>query len=219
MKLITEHNEDLKYFTESKDGKKDHIIEGIFMQADQLNHNKRIYPKTVLEQSVNKYIENYVAKGRAVGELNHPDGPTINLDKVSHRITELNWNGNNVVGKAKILDTPMGTIVKGLLEGGCQLGVSSRGMGSVSRNKDGVDVVNNDFILSTVDIVQDPSAPSAFVNGIMEGVEYFFEGNQIVSRAAEKIKEEANKLSIGQLEEQQENLFSSFLNEISIDFE
>lgn len=219
MKLITEHNEDLKYFTESKDGKKDHIIEGIFMQADQLNHNKRIYPKGVLEQSVNKYIEAYVSKGRAVGELNHPDGPTINLDKVSHRITELHWNGNNVIGKAKILDTPMGTIVKGLLEGGCQLGVSSRGMGSVSRNKDGVDVVNSDFILSTVDIVQDPSAPSAFVNGIMEGVEYFFEGNQIVSRAAEKIKAEANKLSIGQLEEQQTGLFSSFLKEISIDFE
>ena len=217
MKLITEHNEDLNYLVENKDGKKSHIIEGIFMQADQVNHNKRIYPKMVLEGAVKKYVENYVAKGRAVGELNHPEGPSINLDKVSHRITELSWNGNNVIGKAKILDTPMGTIVKGLLEGGCQLGVSSRGMGSVSQNKSGASVVNKDFILATVDIVQDPSAPSAFVNGIMEGVEYFFEGEQLVTKAAERIKAEADKLSINQLEEAQERLFSSFLKDITID--
>lgn len=218
MKLITEHNEELNYLTEtSKDGIKSHIIEGIFMQADQLNHNKRIYPKAVLESSVSKYVENYVSKGRAVGELNHPEGPSINLDKVSHRITELSWNGNNVIGKAKILDTPMGTIVKGLLEGGCQLGVSSRGMGSVSRNKTGASVVNKDFILATVDIVQDPSAPSAFVNGIMEGVEYFFEGEQLITKAAEQIKAKADKLSLNQLEEQQEHLFSSFLKDIKID--
>jgi hypothetical protein len=217
MKLITEHNEELNYLTETKDGKKSHIIEGVFMQADQLNHNKRIYPKMVLEGAVKKYVENYVAKGRAVGELNHPEGPSINLDKVSHRITELSWNGNNVIGKAKILDTPMGTIVKGLLEGGCQLGVSSRGMGSVSQNKNGASVVNKDFILATVDIVQDPSAPSAFVNGIMEGVEYFFEGEQLVTKAAERIKAEADKLSINQLEEAQERLFSSFLKDITID--
>ena len=214
MKLITEHNEGLKYLVEKKDGIKSHMIEGVFMQADQLNHNKRIYPKVVLEGAVNKYVENYVAKGRAVGELNHPDGPTINLDKVSHRITELSWNGNNVVGKAKILDTPMGTIVKGLLEGGCQLGVSSRGMGSVAKNKEGIDVVNKDFILATVDIVQDPSAPSAFVNGIMENVEWFFEGNQIVSKAAEKAKKTAHKLSTKQLAERQAKLFSDFLSEI-----
>ena len=217
MKLITEHNEELNYLVENKDGKKSHIIEGIFMQADQVNHNKRIYPKTVLEGAVKKYVENYVAKGRAVGELNHPEGPSINLDKVSHRITELNWDGNNVIGKAKILDTPMGTIVKGLLEGGCQLGVSSRGMGSVSQNKSGASVVNKDFILATVDIVQDPSAPSAFVNGIMEGVEYFFEGEQLISKAAEQIKAKADKLSLNQLEEQQEQLFSSFLRDIKID--
>jgi len=216
MKLITEHNEGLKYLVEKKDGKKSHIIEGVFMQADQLNHNKRIYPKQILANAVGKYVDSYVSKGRAVGELNHPDGPSINLDKVSHRITELSWNGNNVIGKAKILDTPMGTIVKGLLDGGCQLGVSSRGMGSVSKNKQGYDVVNEDFILATVDIVQDPSAPSAFVNGIMENVEWFFEGENIIKRAAENTKHKANKLSIKQLEEQQNELFASFLKEISI---
>ena len=214
MKLITEHLEDLEYITEEKNGKKETFIEGVFMQADKLNRNKRVYPKAILEAAVEKYDKDYVKTGRAVGELNHPEGPTINLDKVSHRITELSWNDSDVMGKALILDTPMGNITKGLLEGGCQLGVSSRGMGSVSQ-KDGVTTVNKDFILATVDIVQDPSAPSAFVDGIMEGVEYFFEGNEIVSRAAEEAKAEMDKLTAAKLTSLQENIFTDFLKKIS----
>ena len=132
MKLITEHNENVKHLiTESADGKKQHFIEGVFMQAEKQNRNNRVYPKPVLEKAVADYVRESVATGRAVGELNHPDGPTINLDKVSHLITDLSWKGNDVIGKAKILETPMGQIVKGLLDGGCQLGVSSRGMGTV----------------------------------------------------------------------------------------
>ena len=170
MKLITEHIEDVQVITEAKnDGSKKYIIEGIFMQANKHNRNGRMYPREILESAVNKYVTEQVSKGRAVGELNHPEGPTINLDKVSHKITELSWDGNNVVGKATILDTPMGLIVQGLLDGEVQVGVSSRGMGSLA-NKGGVNVVNNDFMLNAVDIVQDPSAPEAFVNGVMEGV-------------------------------------------------
>lgn len=175
MKLITEHIEDVQVITEAKnDGSKKYIIEGIFMQANKPNRNGRMYPREILESAVNKYVTEQVSKGRAVGELNHPEGPTINLDKVSHKITELSWDGNNVVGKATILDTPMGLIVQGLLDGEVQVGVSSRGMGSLA-NKGGVNVVNNDFMLNAVDIVQDPSAPEAFVNGVMEGVEWIFE--------------------------------------------
>jgi len=177
MKLISEHIEqDLGYtITEGKNGAKNVFIEGVFMQANKKNRNNRIYEKTILEGAINKYISDQVKTGRAVGELNHPDGPTINLDKVSHRITELKWKGDDVVGKALILDTPMGKIVKGLVEGGVKLGVSSRGMGTVEM-KDGVSRVNNDFTLSTIDIVQDPSAPGAFVNGIMEGAEFYPNG-------------------------------------------
>lgn len=173
MKLIAEYtNTGLGYsITEGKDGKKDTYIEGIFMQAEGTNRNGRIYTREVLTAAVDRYVNEQVITGRAVGELNHPDGPSINLDKVSHRITELKWDGNNVIGKALILDTPMGKIVKGLVEGGVQLGVSSRGMGSLE-SKDGVSYVKDDFHLSTVDIVQDPSAPNAFVNGIMEGVDW-----------------------------------------------
>ena len=173
MKLIAEYTEsNLGYsITEGKNGEKKVFIEGIFMQAEGKNRNGRIYTKKVLEAAVDKYNIEQVMTGRAVGELNHPDGPSINLDKVSHRITELKWDGNNVVGKALILDTPMGKIVKGLVEGGVQLGVSSRGMGSLE-SKNGVNYVKDDFMLSTVDIVQDPSAPNAFVNGIMEGVDW-----------------------------------------------
>lgn len=214
MKLITEHTEDIKYFSESaENGEKKFIIDGVFMQAEQVNRNRRVYPKTVLEKAVQKYVTEYVNKGRAVGELNHPEGPAINLDKVSHRITELQWSGNDVYGKALILDTPMGKIVKGLLEGGCQLGVSSRGMGTVA-NKNGQTMVNDDFVLSTVDIVQDPSAPSAFVNGIMEGVEYFYEGNSIVAVTADKYKDKISKMSKSQIAEEQIQLFSDFLKEI-----
>ena len=217
MKLITEHNENIKFLTEGEKGDKKYIIEGIFMQAEQKNRNGRIYPKNVLESAVDRYVKEYVSKGRAVGELNHPEGPAINLDKVSHRITELRWDKNDVYGKALILNTPMGNIAKGLLEGGCQLGVSSRGMGSVSQTE-GTSKVNDDFILATVDIVQDPSAPSAFVNGIMEGVEYFYKGNEIVAVAAEQAVEKINKLSKKKLVEQQAKMFKEFLTEISVKF-
>lgn len=192
MKLITEHTENVKYFSESvgNNGERKFIIEGVFMQAEQLNRNGRIYPKDVLETAVDRYVTNYVDKGRAVGELNHPESPSINLDKVSHRITNLSWDGNDVRGKALVLNTPMGIIVKGLLEGGCQLGVSSRGMGTVNE-KNGKTTVNDDFVLSTVDIVQDPSAPSAFVNGIMESVDWVYDGSHFV---ANKIDAFANKM-------------------------
>jgi hypothetical protein len=173
MKLITEYVEnDIQCIVEAKEnGDKKYVIEGVFAQADQKNRNGRVYPKTIMESAVNKYVEDQVSKKRAVGELNHPEGPTVNLDKVSHLITDLKFEGNNVIGKAQILDTPMGKIVKGLLEGGVQLGVSTRGMGSLE-SRNGVMYVKDDFILNTVDIVQDPSAPDAFVNGIMEGVDW-----------------------------------------------
>ena len=214
MKLITEHSEDLRYISEAADnGEKKFIIDGIFMQAEQVNRNRRIYPKTVLEKAVRKYVSEYVNKGRAVGELNHPEGPTINLDKVSHRITELQWNGNDVVGKALILDTPMGKIVKGLLEGGCQLGVSSRGMGTVA-SKNGQSFVNDDFVLSTVDIVQDPSAPSAFVNGIMEGVEWIWDNGLLKAQQLEKYETEITKTSSAKLAEAQTKIWTDFLSKL-----
>jgi hypothetical protein len=173
MKLIAEYNENnLECIVEKKeDGSKKYAIEGVFMMAESKNRNGRIYPKAIMEKAVDEYVENQVSKNRAVGELNHPEGPTVNLDKVSHLINELRWEGNDVVGKATILDTPMGQIVKGLLEGGVNLGVSTRGMGSLEQ-RGGAMYVKDDFTLSTVDIVQDPSAPNAFVNGIMEGVEW-----------------------------------------------
>jgi hypothetical protein len=214
MKLITEHSEDLRYISEAADnGEKKFIIDGIFMQAEQVNRNRRIYPKTVLEKAVRKYVAEYVNKGRAVGELNHPEGPTINLDKVSHRITELQWNGNDAVGKALILDTPMGKIVKGLLEGGCQLGVSSRGMGTVA-SKNGQTFVNDDFVLSTVDIVQDPSAPSAFVNGIMEGVEWIWDNGLLKAQQLEKYETEIKKASSASLAEAQTKIWTDFLSKL-----
>lgn len=214
MKLITEHSENLQYIVEAaSSGEKKFIIDGIFMQAEQVNRNRRVYPKKVLEKAVSKYLAEYVNKGRAVGELNHPDGPAINLDKVSHRITELSWNGNDVVGKALILNTPMGQIVKGLLEGGCQLGVSSRGMGTVA-NKNGRSEVNDDFILSTIDIVQDPSAPSAFVNGIMEGVEWIWDNGLLKSQQIEKYETEIKKTSSANLAEAQIKIFNDFLSNL-----
>ena len=187
MKLIAEYIEDgLGYsITEGKNGKKQVYIEGIFMQAEGTNRNGRVYTRQVLTSAVDRYVNEQVKTGRAVGELNHPEGPSINLDKVSHRITELKWDGNNVVGKALILDTPMGQIVKGLVEGGVQLGVSSRGMGSLEM-KNGVNYVKDDFHLNTIDIVQDPSAPNAFVNGIMEGVDWEMKDGQAVQVQIEK---------------------------------
>ena len=214
MKLITEHLDKLEYFTEAKDnGEKNVFIKGVFMQAEQENRNNRIYPKAILEAACGKYVKEQVKTGRAVGELNHPEGPAINLDKVSHRITELNWDGNDVVGKALILDTPMGKIVKGLVEGGCKLGVSSRGMGTVEQ-KEGKTYVKSDFVLSTVDIVQDPSAPSAFVEGIMEGVEWIWENGLLKPQQIEEYETEINKVPLGRVSEAQERIFNDFLSKL-----
>jgi len=213
MKLITEYTEtDVQCIVEAKeDGKKDYIIEGVFAQAETKNRNGRIYPKPIMEKAVNKYVKEQVNAKRAVGELNHPDGPTVNLDKVSHLITDLKMEGSSVMGKARILDTPMGQIVKGLLEGGVQLGVSTRGMGSLEQ-RDGIAYVKDDFILNTVDIVQDPSAPNAFVNGIMEGVEWVWNNGIIEAQEIEDVKSKLNKMSMKQIAETQEKLFKDFLN-------
>ena len=190
MKLIAEYNDsNLEVIEEKVNGKKTLCIEGVFMQADAKNRNGRVYEKAILENAVNKYVKDQVSQGRAVGELNHPDGPTINLDKVSHKITELKFDGSNVIGKASILNTPMGNIVTGLLEGGVKLGVSSRGMGSLVQ-KNGAMYVKDDFMLSTVDIVQDPSAPEAFVNGIMEGVDWVWNNGVLCPQEVEKIETE-----------------------------
>ena len=213
MKLIAEYTEDqLEVVTEAtKDGGKKYAIEGVFMSAEQKNRNGRIYPKPVMEGAVNKYVTEQVSKGRAVGELNHPEGPTVNLDKVSHKIDNLEWKGNDVVGKATILETPMGQIVKGLLDGGVKLGVSTRGMGSLE-NRGAAMVVKPDFLLNAVDIVQDPSAPSAFVNGVMEGVEWVWNNGIIEAQAIEKIETEIKKAPRADLYETQVREFKNFLS-------
>src|SRR6056300_958746 len=192
MKLITEftENETLQCIVEKKEnGEKNYVIEGVFAQTDKKNRNGRVYPKPIMERAVKQYVDTQVSKKRAVGELNHPEGPTVNLDKVSHLITDLKFEGNNVMGKAQILDTPNGKIVKGLLDGGVRLGVSTRGMGSLKQDK-GAQVVQSDFILNTVDIVQDPSAPSAFVNGIMEGVDWVWNNGIIEAKEIERMETE-----------------------------
>jgi hypothetical protein len=213
MKLITEYTEnDVQCIVEKKEnGDKNFVIEGIFAQAEGKNRNGRIYPKIVMENAVNKYVDSQVKTGRAVGELNHPDGPTVNLDKVSHLITDLRMEGNNVMGKARILNTPMGKIVQGLLEGGVQLGVSTRGMGSLEQ-RNGVMYVKDDFMLNTVDIVQDPSAPQAFVNGIMEGVEWVWNNGIIEAREIERIETEIRKTPRVDLYEAQTREFKNFLS-------
>lgn len=215
MKLISEYTDsDLQVVTESnKAGKSHFVIEGVFMQADQRNRNGRVYEKQILENAVNKYIKEQVKTGRAVGELNHPEGPSINLDKVSHKITELRWDGSNVYGKATILKTPMGQIVEGLLEGGVKLGVSSRGMGSLVE-KNGMMYVKDDFMLSTIDIVQDPSAPGAFVNGIMEGVNWIWENGIIKPQEIELIETEIKSARRSQLPEVEIRAFNNFLSKL-----
>ena len=213
MKLIAEYvDENLEVVTEAiKDGGKKYTIQGVFMSAEQKNRNGRIYPKPIMESAVSKYVSEQVSKGRAVGELNHPEGPTVNLDKVSHKIESLDWKGNDVVGKATILETPMGQIVKGLLDGGVKLGVSTRGMGSLE-NRGGAMVVKPDFLLNAVDIVQDPSAPSAFVNGVMEGVEWVWNNGIIEAQAIEKIETEIKKAPRANLYETQVREFKNFLS-------
>ena len=213
MKLIAEYNEDhLEVLTEAKaDGGKKYSIEGVFMQAETKNRNGRIYPKQIMENAVSKYVTEQVSKGRAVGELNHPEGPTVNLDKVSHKIESLDWKGNDVVGKATILETPMGMIVRGLLDGGINLGVSTRGMGSLERGNNAM-IVKDDFLLNAVDIVQDPSAPSAFVNGVMEGVEWVWNNGIIEAQTIERMETEIKKAPRADLYETQVREFKNFLS-------
>jgi len=219
MKLITEITESIKVLTEeNEEGKKSMFIEGIFLQGHIQNRNGRRYSTDILEKEVNRYISESVQKGRAYGELGHPDGPSINLDRVSHIITELRRDGDNFVGKAKISSTPMGKIVEGLLSDGAQLGVSSRGMGSLKEGKDGVMEVQDDFYLATAaDIVADPSAPDAFVNGIMEGVEWVWDQGKAVARSTQEIQQEVeNSVRQKKLNEQKKlQLFERFLSEIS----
>ena len=212
MKLISEFNDQhLEVLTEEKNGKKKLIIEGVFAQADKKNRNGRVYPLPVMEKAIGTYVDNQVSKGRAVGELNHPEGPTVNLDKVSHKIDSLKFKGNDVMGKATVLDTPMGKVVEGLLDGGVQLGVSTRGMGSLMQ-QNGAMVVKDDFILNAVDIVQDPSAPSAFVNGVREGVEWVWNNGIIEQRAVEKMETEIKNAPRQGLYETQVREFKNFLS-------
>ena len=214
MKLISEYVEnDLQcLITEDKDsGKKKYVIEGVFAQAEKKNRNGRMYPKAVMEKAVDKYVTEQVKQKRAVGELNHPDGPTVNLDKVSHVITDMHFDGNNVIGKASILPTPMGEIVKGLLDGEVRLGVSTRGMGSLEKKGDTM-VVKDDYILNTVDIVQDPSAHNAFVNGVMEGVEWVWNNGILETQVIEKIETEIKQATRSNLHEVQQREFKNFLS-------
>ena len=210
MKLITEQIEDVKILTEEKNGKKLLYIEGVFLQSELTNRNGRRYPFDVLNREVERYNEEYVKTKRALGELGHPDGPTINLDRVSHRITSLRAEGHNFIGKAQILDTPMGKIAKSLLDEGVQLGVSSRGMGSIDK-QEGVSIVRDDFMLTTAaDIVADPSAPDAFVNGIMEGKEWVWDNGILKEREIAKYQrfiEESRR----ELEERTLRVFEDFL--------
>ena len=215
MKLITEEVSNVKFITEGKGSKKKLYIEGTFLQGEIKNRNGRVYPVSTLANEVTRYNESFVNKGRALGELGHPDGPTVNLDRVSHKITSLKQEGNNFVGKAQILNTPMGKIASSLIEEGVVLGVSSRGVGSL-REQNGVKYVGEDFQLATAaDIVADPSAPDAFVNGIMEGKEWVWEGGILREQLAEKTKKSINSLvDENRLAEHKIGLFQDFLSNL-----
>lgn len=217
MRLITEINEDIKYLVEEKEGKKSFFIEGIWMQGNIGNRNGRMYRTETLDKEVNRYNEQYIAKNRAYGELGHPAGPSINLDRVSHMIKSLHREGDNFIGKAKIMDTPMGKIVQNLISEGAQLGVSSRGMGSIKENKDGIMEVQEDFYLATAgDIVADPSAPDAFVRGIMEGVEWVWDNGMIKQQRIEEYKETINRGARQHVSEQTAiKVFNQFFQDLS----
>tara|TARA_B100000902_G_C27263483_1_gene892164 strand:+ start:992 stop:1642 length:651 start_codon:yes stop_codon:yes gene_type:complete len=216
MKLIREEIENVEVIVEERNGKKSLYIEGVFLQGDIKNRNGRLYPSQTLAKEVGRYNEAFVNKGRALGELGHPDGPTVNLDRVSHKITSLRQEGSNFIGRAKVLNTPMGSIAKNLLDEGVKLGVSSRGVGSVNMNNEGVNVVGEDFMLATAaDIVADPSAPDAFVDGIMEGKDWIWDGGVLREKFAEKTYKQINTLtSSRELQENKLRLFQDFLGNL-----
>ena len=216
MKLIREEIESVEFLVEQKNGKKSMYIEGVFLQADMKNRNGRVYPMETLRREVGRYSENHITSGRALGELGHPEGPTVNLDRVSHKIVSLRESGSNFIGKAKILGTPMGKIASSLIEEGVKLGVSSRGVGSLQQTKEGYSVVGEDFMLATgADIVADPSAPDAFVSGIMEGKEWIWDGGILREKYAEKTYKQINTLvDQKKLDEQKLNLFNDFLSNL-----
>ena len=213
MKLITEEIEQVEVIVENRNGKKNLFIEGVFLQGEIKNRNGRMYPMQTLAREVGRYNENFVEKGRALGELGHPDGPTVNLDRVSHKIVSLKESGNNFIGKAKILSTPMGKIASNLLGEGVKLGVSSRGVGSLSKTHEGYSVVGEDFTLATAaDIVADPSAPDAFVDGIMEGKDCVWDGGILRERLATKTYKQINTLvDQNKLDEKKLSVFEDFL--------
>ena len=216
MKLITEEIESVEVITENVNGKKTLFIQGPFLQTEQPNRNNRVYRLPIMEREVKRYTEQYVNKGRALGELGHPDGPTVNLDRVSHKIVELVQRGNDFIGKAQILPTPMGKIAESLLDSGVTLGVSSRGIGSVRSTREGYNEVGEDFMLATAaDIVADPSAPDAFVQGIMEGKEWVWDGGMLRERVAQATQRRINTLvDQRRLEEHKIELFNDFLNSL-----
>jgi|TARA_B100000073_G_scaffold201980_1_gene167284 hypothetical protein len=211
MKLITEQIEAVEFLVEESGSKKNHFIEGVFLQADIKNRNGRVYEMNVLEKEVGRYTESYISKDRALGELGHPEGPTVNLDRVSHKIVSLQKEGHNFIGKAKILDTPMGKIAKNLIDEGVKLGVSSRGVGSISE-RNGASYVRDDFMLATAaDIVADPSAPDAFVEGIMEGKEWVWNNGILTERHIQSIKNGIDAATLHNLQERKVSAFAEFL--------
>lgn len=216
MKLITEVNEQVRYITEEKEGKKALYIEGVFLQSNIKNRNGRMYPGEIMEKEINRYMKEAVENNRAFGELGHPDGPSINLDRVSHIITELRRDDDNWIGKAKLTETPMGNIARGLIESGGQLGVSSRGLGTLKENRDGIQVVQDDFHLATAaDIVADPSAPDAFVRGIMENKEWVIVNGVWTEQHCDMSKRYIKKTNKKQLEEAKLAIFERFLTNLS----
>ena len=216
MKLITEQLDDVEVIVENRNGKKSMFIEGIFLQGDIQNRNGRMYPMDTLRKEVHRYNESFVASGRAVGELGHPEGPTVNLDRGSHKIVSLKESGSNFIGKAKLLNTPMGQIAQNLIDEGVKLGVSSRGLGTLAVNENGIKVVSDDFMLATAaDIVSDPSAPDAFVSGIMEGKDWVWDGGVVREQLARKTYKQVNTLVDNkQLEENKLGLFQNFLSNL-----
>lgn len=213
MKLITETVQDINILTEEKNGQKNYFIEGVFMQAESKNRNGRVYPMAVMEKELGRYQKEYVKTNRAMGELGHPEGPTVNLERVSHLIKDLRLEGKDVYGRAKILDTPYGKIVRNLIDEGVKLGVSSRGMGSL-KEQDGVNVVQEDFMLAAVDVVADPSAPNAFVNGIMEGREWIWDGGVLKPVEVENYRSIVKNTPSCDLEEQAIRLFKDFISKL-----